>query len=344
MRNSSKKNSVLGLSLLGVATVCLMPLASCASTGIADLYMSQDSDGARIQSVFFAGEPVNCILKMNSGRLDETLLVSYRPLEANGDVLDLPAQLVSNSAPGKTSGVVATPFPAPAVVAFTNPALAMNPGLLVTHADTTDDSNDQIRLMDEIRAKMIAHFLDGNVHKIPDMSGMTLGPDALGTAQALTETEQLKNLFATHVGSTNFHDFADTRDVLTAPAPDAMLFLSMDMVVRATAFTTFSTELNEFKAKLNAHISTIVQSPGQTAGKYRCEVQLADEKKSVDFVILPGGIPEPPPNSVTPRVGMCNGDPVANCPDPIMKGPNMLKCCTIDNACGSGPKGTPFCY
>ncbi len=334
MRNYAKKNSVLGHTLLATATLSLIALVSCASTGIADLYMSPDPDGARNQSVFFAGEPVSCILKMNSGRLDETLLVSFRPLEANGEVLDLPAMLITNSAPGKMNGIVATPFPAPAVVAYTNTTAD-----LVTFADCNSaDPQSQTGLLKEIRAKLIKHMADGNVHKLPDLSGMNppLPPDSGNFADALVEAELIRALFIAHIGSTMFHDFPDERDVPIAPIPDPMEPAPKPQ-------DALTTELNELKKKVNAHMQTIVQQPAQTAGKYRCEIQLADEKKSIDFVILPGGIAEPPPDTLTPRVGMCNGDPVANCVDP-MKGPNILRCCTSANACGTGPKGTPFCY
>lgn len=347
MQKTPKMHTGLGLSFLAAATAAFVPLASCASTGISDVYMSPDLDGARTQSVFYAGEPVNCVLKMNSGRKDETLLVSFKPLEANGDVLDLPSILVSNTAPGKTNGAIGTPFPPPAVIAFANPAVAAKPDLLVVHPDIANGDpnalNNQIDLLKEIRAKMYAHFTDGIVHKMPDLSAGTPGPDAESTPAAVFEVEEVTKLFIGHIGSTMYHDFADTRNVPTAPSPDVMSFGSTDLKLAAAFVQSFSTKLNELKQKLNAHMSTIVQNPAQTAGRYRCEVQLADEKKSVDFVILPGGIPQPPPTSNIPRVGMCDGDPVANCLDP-MKGPNILRCCTKDNACGSGPKGTPFCY
>ncbi|MEO6418523.1 MAG: hypothetical protein ABIP39_03910, partial [Polyangiaceae bacterium] len=209
----------MGHRLLAAAAVSLVTLASCASTGISDLYMSPDTDGARTQSVFFAGEPVSCILKMNSGRSDETLLVSFRPLEANGDVLNLPAQLVTNSAPGKTNGVVATPFPAPAVVAFANPT-----AVLIASPDCTDDPNSQIALLKDIRAKLLIHLADGVAHKQPDTSGVNppLPPDATLFTDVITEADLIKTIFVSHIGSTMFHDFADTRDVPTAPAVDAM--------------------------------------------------------------------------------------------------------------------------
>ena len=348
MRNFPKMHPGLGLSFLAAAAASFVPLASCASTGIAELYMSPDADGNRTQSVFYGGQPVICVLKMNSGRKDETLLVSFKPLEANGEVLDLPSILVLNAAPGKANAVIATPFPAPAVVAFANPAVVAKPDLLVTHADVGNDPgalNPQMDLLREIRAKLLAHFADGVVHKMPDVSGVMppLPPDATSTPAAVLEALEIRSLFVAHISSTMLHDFPDTRNIPIAPAPDPMAFGSADPMKAAAFIETFSGLLNELKQKVNAHIATIVQRPGQTAGKYRCEVDLAGEKKAVDFVILPGGIPEPPPTSNIPRVGMCDGDPVANCPDP-MKGPNILRCCTSSNSCGSGPKGTPFCY
>lgn len=348
MRNFPKVHPGLALSFLAAATASLVPLASCASTGIADLYMSSDTNGARTQSVFYGGQPVNCILKMASGRTDETLLISFRPLEANGEVLDLPAQLVSNTAPGKTSGEVATLFPPPAVIAFDNPALANN--VLVTHEDaalmvTAADAsavNNQIALLTEIRAKMLMHFADAAIHKVPDDSGNMSPPDAKDTPGAVAEAAEVRRLFTSHIGNTMFHDFPDVRNVPTAPVPDAMAIASLIPSISTPAFQAFSVMLNELSKTVNAHIRRIVQNPKQTAGKYRCEVDLAGEKRSVDFVILAGGIAEPP-NTTSPRVGMCNGDPVASCPDP-MKGPNFLRCCTTANSCGAGPKGTPFCY
>ena len=336
MRNIAAKAPVFSLTVALLGTV-LGPLSACKTSGIADLYMSPDQDGSRNQSAYFAGQPIYCVLKMNSGRLDETLLVSYQPVQVigtDGNVFDPHGapQLVSNVAPGRFEGIVATLFPAPAVVARANPNAQ-----LVMAADSTDGAS-QVALVNDLRAKMLAHFADGTIHREVDLSGVQppMQDPVMSPGLVPALAAQVRSLFSAHISSTTYHYFSDDRDTLVYPLADPS--------APPAQFTqALNAELNELKIKMNNHVATVVEKPLQAPGRYRCDIVLADEHQTVDFVIMPGGDRQPDPQSQIPRPGQCDGDPVARCPDPKL-GPDTLRCCTATGACGVGPKGTPFCY
>jgi len=86
----------------------------------------------------------------------------------------------------------------------------------------------------------------------------------------------------------------------------------------------------------------ITQTPPRTVGRFRFEVELADERQSVEFVVLQGR------NAVvgddqTPLPGNCAEDNLSKCPpaDPIA---HEVQCCTTAQTCGLGVDGTGLCY
>jgi hypothetical protein len=81
--------------------------------------------------------------------------------------------------------------------------------------------------------------------------------------------------------------------------------------------------------------------PTPAAGRYRCIAELDDEVDWVEFAVNAGEQPSIDPNAPAP--GACRAETVASCPltNPA---PNIVRCCTQVGTCGTGPKGTGFCY
>ena len=129
----AKRAALLALTGVGLT------LASCSSTGFAgSVYMSEDQDGKRNESVFYADyaetKAIYFVVPIVSGKKDESLntYVLVRQIFGenvpNGSPIYAPI-LVTSTAPGvqATPQLVVVQFPDPPAVQVLNPAYPLNP-------------------------------------------------------------------------------------------------------------------------------------------------------------------------------------------------------------------------
>jgi hypothetical protein len=346
MRTSVKARRLGAGALLG-GVVLSVASASCASSGIVEVFTTTGQSDTDLRSEFFVGEPVTCQARVSTARQGMHLDYRLRVLEIDGQSGNFGLFNLGTVIQDKVQRGLADPMPLPRT---SIQARLDHPARIVTAPDAVDDPTG-IALAQDIHDTLVEHMRDPLSHKDgridPTVALIEAGGNCSKIDPAPTkegcpaQINFWKAIFARHIGDPTYHEVPDTlhniassdaliQDQGQPPPPLPLVQVSFYPLAR------------EFKYKLTGHIFNVREEPVLVPGRFRCEVTLDNETKSADFTVLPGPKQKPPTDPSVPKQNFCTIDTVPYCPDPN-KGPNVYRCCSFDGSCGTAPKGIAVC-